>query len=437
MPNLTPVPAAPPAPPGPSASSSSPGNAPAASFQDVLTNHQARTDTPEGHAGGNDQPRGDHDTPKPTGPAADDTTKPADPAKDATEQALAAALAAVPAQAVPAQPVSVAQTPAAAAAATGTAVPAAPGAVVAALAGAAAKQAPGSPAGPVPAATAATAPATDQQLPQAPAAGAATDPGTPQPAAPAAAGARQAAQQAAPAVTAAPAPAPAQPPTADQAAAAVAAPATPSQDAQPQTTTGQQQQQGAGQDAPAAQVVAQPVPAPQAAAQAAPIPVAPAANPIQHVPGAVPIRTAEAVERIHALVQLANGRGGVAQARLALHPAELGGVTVELRVTDDGLHAHIAADRPEALPLLQQAGGDLRKALGDRGIDVHHLDFGMHPDAEAGAWQDQGRAQQELAGDFRGLDTPALEEDPAAEVSAQTTTTGVEPPAGALVDVHA
>src|SRR5947209_7501179 len=280
MPNLTPVPAAPPAPPGPSASSSSPGNAPAASFQDVLTNHQARTDTPEGHAGGNDQPRGDHDTPKPTGPAADDTTKPADPAKDATEQALAAALAAVPAQAVPA-------------------------------------------------------------------------------------------------VTAAPAPAPAQPPTADQAAAAVAAPATPSQDAQPQTTTGQQQQQGAGQDAPAAQVVAQPVPAPQAAAQAAPIPVAPAANPIQHVPGAVPIRTAEAVERIHALVQLANGRGGVAQARLALHPAELGGVTVELRVTDDGLHAHIAADRPEALPLLQQAGGDLRKALGDRGIDVHHLDFGM------------------------------------------------------------
>src|SRR3954452_16564509 len=55
MPQLNPVPVAPSAPPGPSASSSAAADhEPAASFHDVLTDHQARTDSPEGQAGSDD-----------------------------------------------------------------------------------------------------------------------------------------------------------------------------------------------------------------------------------------------------------------------------------------------------------------------------------------------------------------------------------------------
>jgi flagellar hook-length control protein FliK len=106
-------------------------------------------------------------------------------------------------------------------------------------------------------------------------------------------------------------------------------------------------------------------------------------------------------------------------------------VTIQLRVTAAGLHAHIAADRPEALPLLEQAGADLRKSLAARGVEVSHLDFGMRGDAEAGAWRDQGRAQQDLADEFRGVDTIGLADEPADEALSPTA----ETPAGALVDV--
>src|SRR5206468_3137985 len=48
----------------------------------------------------------------------------------------------------------------------------------------------------------------------------------------------------------------------------------------------------------------------------------------------------------------------------------------------------------EALPLLQKAAADLERSLEDRGIDLRGLDFGLAPDAEAGASRDDGRAQQ-------------------------------------------
>src|SRR3954447_14180311 len=115
MPNLSPVPVAPSAPPGPSASAShGPGDTPATNFMDVLTDHQARTDLPEGQADGDDSPQATSEQP-PAGDAV--VTAPADepqadPAATATAEALAAALNAVP---VPTAPVavSVADTPAA------------------------------------------------------------------------------------------------------------------------------------------------------------------------------------------------------------------------------------------------------------------------------------------------------------------------------------
>src|SRR3954452_23131212 len=117
MPQISPVPAAPSAPPGHSASTSSAtGDTPATSFMDVLTDHQARTDLPEGQARGDESPQGTSDQPqaepakpatpgadqrearpeKPAPPPDDTAAKPADPAATANAEAIAAALSAVP-----------------------------------------------------------------------------------------------------------------------------------------------------------------------------------------------------------------------------------------------------------------------------------------------------------------------------------------------------
>src|SRR3954447_21909727 len=108
MPNVSPVPVAPSAPPGPSASSShADGSQPAKSFMDVLTDHQARTDLPEGQAGGGDSPQATTDQPPAAPPPGAPAGTPADkPSTDATATAepLAAALTAAPPPGVPVAP---------------------------------------------------------------------------------------------------------------------------------------------------------------------------------------------------------------------------------------------------------------------------------------------------------------------------------------------
>src|SRR4051812_22845118 len=108
MPNISPVPVAPSAPPGPSASSShADGSQPATNFVDVLTDHQARTDLPEGQAGGDESPQATSDPVEAVAAGdqhldavpADDPK--ADPAATASAEALAAALNAVPVAAPP------------------------------------------------------------------------------------------------------------------------------------------------------------------------------------------------------------------------------------------------------------------------------------------------------------------------------------------------
>ncbi len=112
-------------------------------------------------------------------------------------------------------------------------------------------------------------------------------------------------------------------------------------------------------------------------------------------------------------------------------------MTIQLQVRHDGLHAHIAADRPEALPLLERAMGDLQRSLESRGIEVQGLDLGLAPDAEAGASRDDGRAQRRPGS--TGADAAKGSDDEADdEIQSVTTAThAVELPAGALVDVRA
>src|SRR3954469_24394707 len=96
MPELMPVPVAPKAPPGHSASRSAPaGHEPAASFHDVLTDHQARTDSPEGQAGSDDTlPASDSDQQVATPAPAQDVQPDDQAVPTAAAEALAATLAA-------------------------------------------------------------------------------------------------------------------------------------------------------------------------------------------------------------------------------------------------------------------------------------------------------------------------------------------------------
>jgi flagellar hook-length control protein FliK len=111
---------------------------------------------------------------------------------------------------------------------------------------------------------------------------------------------------------------------------------------------------------------------------------------------------------------------------MSLHPAELGGVEVSLRVTTKGLVASITADRPESAQVLQQAGADLRHALEAQGVELASLDFGVAGEAAHERARDDQQAQPAKA----PRDLPPTDPD-------HPTTTAPTIALGALVDVLA
>jgi flagellar hook-length control protein FliK len=144
---------------------------------------------------------------------------------------------------------------------------------------------------------------------------------------------------------------------------------------------------------------------------------------------------AETALQLRDLAHVAASRGA-AHARLQLHPAELGGIEVRLRVTANGLTAAITADRPDAVQALQQAGGELRRALEQRGLTVLSVDVALagatgghtagHNAQAGGDRSTGGRTNDRIDGQEAVAD--AMEADPTAPRSV---------PAGALVDVLA
>jgi flagellar hook-length control protein FliK len=149
---------------------------------------------------------------------------------------------------------------------------------------------------------------------------------------------------------------------------------------------------------------------------------------------------AETVESLRDLVHVASARGA-AHARLQLHPAELGGIEVRLKLTAEGLTAAISADRPEAAQALQQAGAELRRALEDRGVTVVSLEVTV-ADPHAGregaerdlASSGDPRADQARGDSSRGRDAADQHGD---EPDTGGRSASAPVPAGAIVDVMA
>jgi hypothetical protein len=144
----------------------------------------------------------------------------------------------------------------------------------------------------------------------------------------------------------------------------------------------------------------------------------------------VPLHRAPAA--VATLLHVAVDRG-ITHARMALRPAELGGIEIRLQATAGGIAAQVVADSPEAARLLAQAGDDLRRALEARDVTLISLEVSTSGDQRQhnprGEWTD---------GDDAGLNSSPdrTTRDGDAE-PVPTTQTVIELPGGLLVDVLA
>ena len=185
------------------------------------------------------------------------------------------------------------------------------------------------------------------------------------------------------------------PATADAQSPAPRVPTAPTE--QPQTTelsqgTAAPAEEPSAPAQPAAQAAAtspaQPKAEPQTAAPSTPsAPVTTAPN-VQSPPrsparprrrAAVPLHRAPAA--VATLLHVATERG-ITRAKMALKPAELGGIEIRLQSTAAGITAQVVADSPEAARLLAQAGDDLRRALEARDVNLISLEVSTSSDQQ-------------------------------------------------------
>ena len=91
----------------------------------------------------------------------------------------------------------------------------------------------------------------------------------------------------------------------------------------------------------------------------------------------------------------AKSLSGAKQFDIRLDPPELGRVEVRLSIDDTGkASAHLSADRPQTLDLLQKDASTLTRALRDAGLNVSQngLNFSLRQQAgDSGAGANQGR----------------------------------------------
>ncbi|HEY2217526.1 MAG TPA: flagellar hook-length control protein FliK [Solirubrobacteraceae bacterium] len=104
----------------------------------------------------------------------------------------------------------------------------------------------------------------------------------------------------------------------------------------------------------------------------------------------------QAVESLQATVELA-ARQGLTQARIQLHPAELGEIRIHLTQTSAGLLARVSAESAAAAQALISAHAELRQSLSSLGIDLAQLHVGAHEAAGADLGQ-QGAGSEQQAG---------------------------------------
>ena len=153
---------------------------------------------------------------------------------------------------------------------------------------------------------------------------------------------------------------------------------------------------------------------------------------------ATPVPLARAADTVGQLLQVAHSRG-ITHARMALKPAELGGIEIRLQTSSAGVTAQVVADSPEATRMLTHAAADLRRSLESSGVTLLSLDVSTHGEggSEAAAAGFAFHAEaRERDGRPRGPDGSGPR-GAADRIDDLPTVTTVELPEGVLVDVLA
>lgn len=111
------------------------------------------------------------------------------------------------------------------------------------------------------------------------------------------------------------------------------------------------------------------------------------------------------------LIQFAQ-RGGEHQVKMQLHPAELGPLSITLKVTEQGTQAHFLSSHAPVRQVLEQAIPQLREALAEQGISLGETSVGEQqtPNEQAFAQQMPGKSAGNRDGESGNDSAPSLTE---------------------------
>ncbi|PAU70705.1 flagellar hook-length control protein FliK [Vreelandella alkaliphila] len=108
------------------------------------------------------------------------------------------------------------------------------------------------------------------------------------------------------------------------------------------------------------------------------------------------------------LIQFAQ-RGGEHQVKMQLHPAELGPLSITLKVTEQGTQAHFLSSHAPVRQAIEQAIPQLREALAEQGISLGETSVGeqQNPNEQAFAQQTPGKAAGNRGGELGSDSVPS------------------------------
>jgi flagellar hook-length control protein FliK len=140
-----------------------------------------------------------------------------------------------------------------------------------------------------------------------------------------------------------------------------------------------------------------------------PAPVANRAAPAQPAQDARPrVRVHDVPDVARATLRVAVRGNGSATARISLHPADLGGVRITMRVHDGAVAATLTAETEAAAQTLVQTASDLRRSLEGQGLQITSLD--VHVAGDGPASSGDRRQASDLAQAMSSTDGTAPED---------------------------
>ena len=127
------------------------------------------------------------------------------------------------------------------------------------------------------------------------------------------------------------------------------------------------------------------------------------------------------------LVQFAQ-RGGEQQIKMQLHPAELGPLSITLKVSEQGTQAHFLSSHMQVRQVVEQAIPQLREALAEQGISLGETSVGEQHNSNEQAFAEKGNN----AGAQVGSSVTDSDQDTLAPVAEN-----ISPPLDGRVDLYA